>query len=128
MKLNRVIRICDQVRFNQACPAKVTSYDIQILPEVGLTVDTTKRANKNSAGLNVIICRLICAFVVHMWQNQEFSHQSRINMSVSKGMGKKVNPDYFLQTMIIINKAFYQQYLLKKSKQTFAMVLISWPG
>ena len=76
-KLNCVIRICDQVRFNPACSAKVTSYDIQISPEVGLTVDTTKRANKNGAGLNVMICRLICAFGDRMWQNQE----SRINLT-----------------------------------------------
>ena len=60
--------VCDQVRLKPACSATETSKSLEILG-----IDTIRAANNKDADQTARMHRLICAFVVRIWQKQVFS-------------------------------------------------------
>ena len=54
-----------QVRHKLACSTTETS--------LGLEISAVQAANNKGADQTARMCRLICAFVVHIWDKQVFS-------------------------------------------------------
>ena len=69
-----VFRVCDQLRLKLACSADEASKDLEILPTVSKDIILSRQRTANNKGTDQTarMHRLICGFVVHIWQKTGF--------------------------------------------------------
>ena len=86
-----VFGVCDQVRLKPVCSATETSWGLESLDIASRGIILSSRRNKG-VGQTARMRRLICAFVVRIWQKQVFSwHGSYSNpgrLAASHFVGK----------------------------------------
>ena len=73
-----VFGVCDQVRLKLACSAIETSQRLEILHLETTDIILSKQRNNKGADHTARVRRLICAFVVRIWQKQVFSWRGSI--------------------------------------------------
>ena len=68
-----VFKVCDHVRLKPACAGTETSWGLEILAIGSRGYYTIQAANNKGADQTAWMCRLICVFVVRIWQKQVLS-------------------------------------------------------